>query len=328
MRYVLGGLRKSLLANVSRVGRAAGDLNRPGIPGSYSTPQRHNPGAVESPSDVTLLLDRASPEPDPQLRMEVESPSLASRVGDTTRPPDEAVPVVDPSTQDRQNSSFFGGREPWDTLNRFQGPNDRAPRNPVKQFMDDRMRDQPELAKNIQPLMDLGVGAASLAGGLAIPAALTIPALTSGAEAADQYGEAGGMTAGVGSVTGGATGAILGQMAARGLVGRRNVGLRTGLGVLGALGGGAVGSAAAGGVNNVAQSLVNKYDAGERGGLADVGGALDALGYRSMRDVENAAMERASTSPQARLIEAAREKQALDQRAALVEQMWLQSLMS
>jgi hypothetical protein len=175
------------------------------------------------------------------------------------------------------------------------------------------------------PLLTIGapLGAAALA-----PAAALIPSAVQALNASEQYGDAGGAVAGASALAGGVGGIVAGRATGDFLSGARGnrFGLRTGGGVLGALIGSAAGGMGGGLVNTGAAAAVNRAQSGEPGVMADVGRALDAIGYRSASDMERARLNQMYASPAYQALEAQKELASAKRRNDLLEQVYLASL--
>jgi hypothetical protein len=184
----------------------------------------------------------------------------------------------------------------------------------------------------IQQAQRLG-GAAALAAkaaaGLAIPAALALPAFAAGAGAESEYGEAGGVVSGGASLAGGAAGMMLGgelgELAIPG--GRRFNGVARKIGAaLGALAGGGAGAALGGAANAGAKGMVDRYAAGSDSISGQIGGMLDAAGYRSSRDIEEQQINAARNSPTYLLAQQQQQRLQEQQRQQMIERLYYGAL--
>ncbi len=169
-------------------------------------------------------------------------------------------------------------------------------------------------------LLGTAGGTARLAAGLAVPAAVAIPALMASGPADEQYGPAGGAVAAGGTAAGAIGGIGLGGAAGRFVSPR--YGGRVGQ-VVGALGGGALGNAVAGGANQIASNLVQRSESGLGGFGASVGATLDDLGYTSERDLRAAAVQRQRNDPLQLEIERVQREREEEARVALIDNMLL-----
>jgi hypothetical protein len=173
------------------------------------------------------------------------------------------------------------------------------------------------------PLISGGRNLMNAAAALATPVAVLAPAAIAAASASDEYGDAGGMVSGVTSAAGGLGGAVLGSRLGElvrvhpGTPGGRTARMLTS--AVGALVGSGAGGAAGGAANSMARGFVDQADRGETGFGGTVGQGLDALGYRSSRDLAVMEMNRLRNSPEYLEMQRQREAQELSQRRQLLE---------
>jgi len=221
------------------------------------------------------------------------------------------------------------GRAPGVTPMPMPAP---GPSTPVTQAIDSRSLGQqiddyrksgtPRAQATDAMLNDL-TGVGSMLAGVAVPAAVAIPTLMSAGQAGDEYGT-GAVNLGTG-VAGGMLGAHYGNLAAQ-MVGIP--GTRRAITAVAALLGAGAGGMAAGPINRSAQGMVNDYATGGTGFGATLGQAASGLGYTSAISQQERKLREMKMSPAYQEVERVREKQKLDNKVAMMEQLYLQSLVS